>query len=203
MAPRLQLALAALLALVGLALGGVLLFGGTSSGQAERAGPTGYFGGVRPDIPPQDFALRDQSGHVTRLSDYRGRVVVLTFMYSTCQDTCPVTASQIRGALDDLGQDVPVLAVSVDPAQDTPYRARVFVQRQSLTGRMRFLLGTKAQLAPVWRDYGVQPEKGKRLPHSDSTVLIDRSGRQRIGFETTAMTPEGLAHDIARLECAG
>jgi protein SCO1 len=93
-----------------------------------------------------------------------------------------------------------VLAVSVDPAQDTPYRARVFVQRQSLTGRMRFLLGTKAQLAPVWRDYGVQPEKGKRLPHSDSTVLIDRSGRQRIGFETTAMTPEGLAHDIARLE---
>jgi hypothetical protein len=49
----------------------------------------------------------------------------------------------------------------------------------------------------------VQPEKGKRLPHSDSTVLIDRSGRQRIGFETTAMTPEGLAHDIARLERAG
>jgi protein SCO1 len=200
MAPRLQLALAALLALVALALAGVLLLGGSSAGQTARVGPSGFFGGVRPDIPPEDFALRDQSGRLTRLSDYRGRVVVLTFMYSTCQDTCPVTASQIRGALDDLGQDVPVLAVSVDPAQDTPNRARVFVQRQSLTGRMRFLLGSRAQLSRVWRDYGVQPELGKRLPHSDSTVLIDRTGRQRVGFETTAMTPEGLAHDIARLE---
>jgi protein SCO1/2 len=203
MAARLQLALAALLGLVAVALGGVLLFGGGSGTERAKAGPSGFFGGVRPEIPPQDFALHDASGHLTRLSDYRGKVVVVTFMYSTCQDTCPVTASQIRGALDDLGRDVPVLAVSVDPAQDTPNRARVFVQRQSLTGRMQFLLGSRAELSRVWRAYGVQPEKGKQLPHSDATVLIDGTGRQRIGFETTAMTPEGLAHDIRRLERAG
>jgi protein SCO1 len=201
MPARLRMALMVFASLAILAAAGVIVL--TRPDPPPKLGANGFAGGLRPAIPPKDFSLRDQDGRTVSLRALRGQVVVLTFMYSTCQDTCPVTASQIRGALDDLGQDVPVLAVSVDPAQDTPYRARVFVQRQSLTGRMRFLLGTKAQLAPVWRDYGVQPEKGKRLPHSDSTVLIDRSGRQRIGFETTAMTPEGLAHDIARLERAG
>ena len=88
----------------------------------------GFDGALRPPgIPPQDFALRDQDGKVARLADDRGRVVVLTFLYSTCQDTCPITAQQIRGALDQLGHDVPTLAVSVDPANDTPAHAKRFL----------------------------------------------------------------------------
>src|SRR4051812_46258688 len=86
-----------------------------SGGSKPSSG--GFEGALRPDgIPPIRFSLEDQDGKVATLDQYCGEPVVLTFMYSTCKDTCPLTAQQIRGALDDLGQDVPTLAISVDPA---------------------------------------------------------------------------------------
>ena len=85
--------------------------------------------------------------------------MVLTFLYTTCRDTCPLTATQIRGALDDLDRDVPALAVSVDPANDTRRARAAFLFKRGLgDDRMRFLLGTRAQLAPVWKAYGIRPQ---------------------------------------------
>jgi protein SCO1/2 len=197
-AARLQLTLAAVLGIVAVALVGVLLFGG-GGGRAEGQRTDGFDGFVRPAIPPKDFTLHDQDGRTASLRQYRGQVVVLTFMYSTCQDTCPVTAQQIRGALNDLPRPVPALAVSVDPKNDTPENAKRFLIKQSLTDRMRFLLGTRAQLAPVWKAYGIQPQ-GKGFEHSAYVLLIDKRGRQRIGFPTEQLMPEDLAHDIRRLQ---
>ena len=99
------------------------------------------------------------------MAEYRGRPVAVTFVYSTCEDTCPALVDQVRGALDDTGADVPLLAVSVDPANDTPARARRFLNERRMTGRARFLLGTERELAPVWKGYGVQPQAGE-LDHS-------------------------------------
>jgi len=160
----------------------------------------GFAGSLRPAIPPQDFALRDETGRRVSLSDFRGRVTVLTFLYTTCEDTCPVTATTIRGALDDLGHDVPTLAVSVDPANDTARSARRFLSERRLTGgRMRFLLGDRAQLAPVWDGYGIRPQ-GEDFEHSAYVLLIDRAGRQRVSFPIAKLTSEGLVHDIRVLE---
>jgi protein SCO1 len=159
-----------------------------------------FAGAVRPDIPPRDFSLRDQDGARVSLRDFRGEVVVLTFMYTTCRDTCPLTATQIRGALDDLDHDVPALAVSVDPVNDTPERARRFLFTRGLAhDRMRFLLGSRAQLRPIWRAYGIRPQ-GAAFDHTAYVLLIDRRGRQRIGFPVAQLTPEDLAHDIRRLQ---
>ena len=134
------------------------------------------------------------------LRQFRGRVVVLTFMYTTCRDTCPLTATQIRGALDDLDHDVPALAVSVDPVNDTPARAKKFLFQRGLGhDRMRFLLGTRPQLEPIWKAYGIQPQ-GKAFDHSAYVLLVDRHGRQRIGFPVQQLVPEDLAHDIRRLQ---
>lgn len=188
----LTLMLAAALAFAGAAA--ALLTGGSAS-QQDGAG---FAGALRPEIPPQDFRLRDQDGRSVALHDYRGRVVILTFMYTTCRDTCPIMAQQIRGALDDIGRPVPALAVSVDPVGDTQQRARAFLVRQHLVGRMRYLLGTAGELQPIWRAYGIAPQTGGR-DHSAYVVLIDRRGRQRIGFPADHLTPEGLAHDIRRL----
>ena len=199
---RLGLIVAATLVLA--ACAGVLLF--TDAGSDEDDGDgTAFAGALRPAIPPQDFTLRDQDGKLVRLSDYRGQVVVLTFLYSTCQDTCPVTASQIRGALDDLGTDVPALAVSVDPADDTPESAKKFLLNRRLSGgRMRFLLGTRAQLEPVWRAYAISPQGDDgddgAFEHSAYVLLIDKRGRQRVSFPFDKLTPEGLAGDIRRLQ---
>jgi protein SCO1/2 len=196
---RLRLTLVVATACLLLALAGVVLLGGSGASTVSAADPTGLHGAVR---PPQaravDFSLRDQDGKPATMREYRGRTVVVTFMYSTCQDTCPLTAQQIRAALDDLGHDVPVLAVSVDPVGDTPLHVSRFLVKQHLTGRMRYLTGTRAQLAPVWRAYGIQPQ-GAGYEHTASTVIVDGTGAQRVGYLTDQLTPEALADDLRAL----
>jgi protein SCO1/2 len=191
---RLALFVTATLVLAG-ALG-VALFVRPST----REDSVAFAGSLRPEIPTQDFHLRDQDGKAVSLRQFRGRVVVLTFMYTTCRDTCPLTATQIRGALDDLHRDVPALAVSVDPVNDTPARAKKFLFQRGLgRDRMRFLLGSRTQLQPIWKAYGIRPQ-GNAFDHSAYVLLIDRHGRQRIGFPVQQLVPEDLSHDIRRLQ---
>lgn len=168
----------------------------------QFAGPT-----FPPHLRAAQFALTDQNGRRITLTDYRGRVMVLSFMYSGCRDTCPLMATEIRGALDELpdaGRAVPVLAISVDPAHDTPGSARIFLAREHLTGRMQFLLGTRRELQPVWKRYAVQSEfdqsgRRYRYGHSAYVMLIDRRGFLRVGFPAGALVPEDLAHDLKLL----
>jgi protein SCO1/2 len=155
----------------------------------------GFDGFVRPPgatVP--GFALTDQDGG--RVTPARG-VAIYTFVYSHCRDTCPVVVQQIRGALDDLGHDVPVIGISVDPAHDTRGSARAFLAKQFMTGRMDFALGSQAELAPVWKAFGVAPQRDGR-DHS-AGIVITRDGRQRIGFPADRLTGEGLANDLRRL----
>jgi protein SCO1 len=172
---------------------------GDGSGSGVAVGTTGWAGFVRPpEATAPDFALRDQDGDRVTMADYRGRPLAVTFVYSTCEDTCPALVDQVRGALDDTRLDVPLLAVSVDPANDTPERARRFLNERRMTGRARFLLGTERELAPIWKGYGVQPQTDD-LEHSATVVLVDGQGRQRVGFPHDRLTPEALAHDLRRL----
>ncbi|PTL56398.1 SCO family protein [Paraconexibacter algicola] len=196
---RLHLALATLLACTFAALCGALL--ATAGQDDEPTQAPGFRGALAPaGVPPKDFRLRDQDGRVASLKEYRGKVVALTFLYTTCEDTCPIAADQIRAAFDRLGHDVPALAVSVDPANDDADQARKFLLKRRLTnGRMRFLLGDRQTLAPIWKFYGVAPQ-GDEFDHTARVLLIDRSGRQRIAFPIDQLTPEALAHDIAKLE---
>ena len=197
---RLRLAITVVIACCAAAILAVVVASG-SGGSKQVTIQHGFAGALRPaGIPPADFTLRDQDGRPTALAAYRGRPVIVTFMYSTCKDTCPLMADQIRGALDELGHDVPTLAVSVDPAGDTPLNAKTFLARHGLTGRARFLLGSRAQLAPVWKAYGIRPQTGAKSDHSAYVLLIDKRGRQRVSFPASELTPEGLAHDVKVLQ---
>jgi len=186
-----------------LAAGGIVLATALAivlMGAGDEPTANGFDGATRPPgMPVSDFALHDEQGELVRSSSSRGKVTVVTFLYTTCKDTCPIVAQQIAGALDRLGHDVPVLAVSVDPANDTPKLAKRFLAVRQLQGRMHFLLGTRAELAPIWVAYGIRPQ-GNGYEHSSHVVLLDREGRQRVGFPSDRLTPEGLAHDIRRLE---
>ena len=207
---RVQLTLAAVLGLIALALGGLLLAGG--GGASERAtftvGPSGFAGAVSPPgARAADFRLRDQDGAPVSLGATRGQITVLTFLYTSCEDTCPVAASQIGGALDKLGdaaREVPAIAVSVDPANDTAALARKFLLGRRLNGRMRFALGSRKQLRPVWRSYGVRPQgsdpDATDFEHSARVVVVDRRGRQRVAFPLDQLTPDALAHDVGKLQ---
>ena len=174
--------------------------GSGQSGRPARASSGTFAGSLRPPgIVPAQFRMRDQDGTLATLREYRGKPVVVTFLYSTCQDTCPLTAQQIRGALDDIGHDVPVLAFSVDPRHDTPLSAKRFLADQRVTGRIRFLLGPIDELKAQWKAYGIAPQTNTH-EHSAYVVLLDQRGRQRVAFPAGELTPEDLAHDIELLE---
>ena len=197
MPTRVAFALATVLACGAAAVVGVML----ASSSGERASePRGEFAGaIRPPAATAPaLRLRDQTGRPASMEEYRGRPVVMTFIYSTCEDTCPLQVQSIRGALDSLGSDVPVLGVSVDPRNDTRARAKRFLLEQRMTGRMRFLLGSESELEPVWRGYGIAPQRGE-LDHSAYVVLVDGRGRQRVGFPADKLTADGLEHDLRAL----
>jgi protein SCO1/2 len=167
---------------------------------SEVSGPSSPFEGAqRPPAPPGDFALQDQDGKLVTLRGLRGRVVVISPMYSTCEETCPLAAQQIRGALDDLSdaerRQITALALSVDPANDSADSAKRFLVTRRVSGYLDYLLGSQQELRPVWREYGFSPQT-RKLEHNSYVVLIDRRGRQRVGFPVDFLTPEALAHDL-------
>jgi protein SCO1/2 len=138
-----------------------------------------------------DFTLSDQSGHVFRLSDRRGRPVVLFFGYTHCPDVCPTILANLkhaRTAIGPEGSDVLVALITVDPSRDTPAQLGHYVSMfdPAFIG----LTGSGAQLAAVYRAYHVRYAKEPGLTSDDYGVshtafvyYIDRDGRIR-GFGT-------------------
>lgn len=189
-----------------LAFGALIVAGNRARDRASDDGATGQeqqaarFEGalMPPGVRAPDFALRDERGRPVSMSQFRGRPVAVTFLYTTCEDTCPAQAQQIKGALDQLDRPVPALAIAVDPPRDTPAKAREFLDKYDLAGRMRWVLGSEAQLEPLWRGFAIQ-EQTPEIEHQARIVLIDRDGYQRIGFPADQATPERLAHDLREL----
>ena len=177
--------------------------GGTASGSGAPLSSSPFDGPLMPaGLRAHNFTLIDQNGHRVSLSQYRGHVVVLTFIHSLCHDTCPFMVEQIKGALNELpgnGQGVPAVGVSVEPSQDTVKNRRAFLAKHDMTGRMAFVSGPVPALRRVWKDYGIQPVT-PRIDHSTFVILIDKRGFERIGYAADQLTPEDLSHDIRALE---
>lgn len=167
--------------------------GGVADGVVSAQSP--YVGATRPPAPSPAFRLRDQHGKPTSIDQFRGQPVIITFIYSTCEDTCPAAARQIASALDTLDRPIPTLAVSVDPVGDTPSSAQRFLNKMRLGTRAKFLLGDRAQLAPVWKAYAIEPQ-GPKFDHSAYVLVLDGQGRQRVAFPVDKLTSDGLAHDV-------
>lgn len=203
MRPRKVLALSLL---VVAALAAVILARGSVEGEddtGDNASPplaARFAGATLPaGVRAPGFELRDQDGERVSMRDLRGKPVVVTFLYTRCENSCPGQAQLIKGAFAELGHDVPALAIAVDPPRDSPAKARSFLAEQRMTGRLDFVLGSRAQLRPLWRGYAIAPQKVDQ-EHQARFVLVDKRGVQRIGFPASKATPEGLAHDLRVLE---
>jgi len=165
--------------------------------------PTKLVGEPLPGAIAPDFTLTDgPTGQVVSLSALRGSVVLLTFLYTSCLDVCPLTAEVIRAARDRMGppaQDVIFIAVSVDPIGDTPATTRRFVVEHGLESTLRYLIGSQAALSRVWQVYGIaQAVSTKDVVHSDAIYLIDRSEHGRVLLHSD-VSPEALATDLGIL----
>jgi protein SCO1 len=182
------------------ALVAVVLAAGGGKDEDPATASSAFAGARMPaGVRAPAFALKDQDGKRVSMRSFRGRPVVVAFLYTTCRNTCPAQAQTVRGALDDLGHDVPAIAVAVDPPRDTPERARAFLSKQHALGRIDFVLGTRAQLHPVWKGFAIQPQT-RNQEHQARITLVDKRGYQRIGFPGGQATPERLAHDLRLLE---
>jgi protein SCO1 len=160
----------------------------------------GFAGSRLPEgVRAPRFELTDERGRRVSMSELRGQPVIVTFLYTHCEETCPPAAQQVKGALNELGHDVPALAIAVDPPRDTPESARAFLSEQRMLGRMRFVLGSRSQLEPVWRGFAIRAQSPGQ-EHQARIVLIDRRGFQRVGFPVDQATPERIAHDVTLLQ---
>jgi protein SCO1/2 len=192
--------LIALFLLAVFALGATVLAARDGNGEELTSAGSRFEGAVMPPgVRAPDFDLRNQDGERVSMRDFRGKPVLVTFLYTTCEDTCPLQAQIARGALDQLGHDVPAIAIAVDPPRDTPERARAFLSEQRALGRLDFVLGTRAQLRPVWRGYAIRPQSMTQ-EHQARFTLVDPRGYQRVGYPGSLATPEDLAHDLRLLE---
>jgi len=170
----------------------------TDGPQVVHAPDSPFRGGTLPPrVHAPQFTLSDENGKRVTMEEYRGKPVAITYTYTHCKETCPLQAQMIRGALDDLSprERIPALAISVDPFGDTKSSARAFVARAKLTGRMRYVLGTRRQLQPVWRGFAIQPQL-RDSEHQALITLVDRKGLQRVAVAINQTSPEDLAHDI-------
>jgi cytochrome oxidase Cu insertion factor (SCO1/SenC/PrrC family) len=133
--------------------------GGLLAAESRSPRPVGLARFTPPREAAFDFHLRDQHGRDTSLRTARGKVVVLTFLYTACQDLCPAQAAEIVDAVTRVGgKGVMVYGVSVDPVGDTPQHVRKWLAIHHLEhAPVEYLTGTRRQLERVWHAYGIVP----------------------------------------------
>jgi protein SCO1 len=200
-APR-PLALITVIGVCGALLSGC---GGSSkSASAPAAGASGKLDApaeLQPPAPSPDFTLRDSTGKLVRLSQFKGKAVLLTFIYDHCPDVCPLIVANLHNALSRLGSQaskVQIVAVSVDPKGDTQKTVKAFLAVHEMTGRMEYLIGSFKQLAPVWRSYGVEAQgtpDSREVSHTAFVYGITASGK-RSALYPSNLKPEWIVHDV-------
>ncbi len=145
---------------------------------------------VQSPQPAMNFTLTSHTGQPVSLSDYKDKVVLLYFGYTTCPDVCPTTLAELHKAVQQLGnraKDVQVMMITVDPERDTlPVLAEYMPHFDpSFIG----LTGETDQIAEVATSYGVAYERsaepsalGYLVNHTATVAALDRQGYVRVIF---------------------
>lgn len=205
--PRILLSLLVLVVIAGGVA--VLVIGGNSRPQIAGASPVhGQYRATEvfsPPTPAPPLALRNYLGRPVNIDSYRGRAVLVTFLYTNCPDICPLITASLHATLELLGSrasHVQIIAVSVDPRGDTPKAVAAFLARHKMTGRMQYLIGSAHELARVWKAWGVGSERDASQPqfinHTGLVYGISASGR-RTTIYAANFIPAELAHDVPLL----
>ena len=203
------LSLAALVAVSGAI---ALLIVGCSASSRATSGHAGASlelhaaGLLSPPSSAPALALRNYLGQPVNIDSYRGRAVLVTFIYTHCPDVCPLITSNLRVAQNLMGPGgsakVQIIAVSVDPRGDTSKTVAAFLARRGMTGRMQYLIGSASQLARVWSAWGVGSLRDVRNPelveHSGLVYGITGSGK-RVSIYAADFRPADIAHDVPLL----
>jgi len=157
--------------------------------------------------PAPDFTLTDQHGHPFRLSDQKGKVVLLYFGYTYCPDVCPTTMGDFKRIHKKLGEkadQVEFVFVTTDPDRDKPERLKKYLEifNPDFVG----LVGTQEELGAVYEGFDVYVEKVEvedsaadyLVSHTATVFLIDPEGRWRLLYDY-GTSPDDIVGDVEQL----
>jgi protein SCO1/2 len=187
-------------------IGGLLIVRNLWNGHAAAVTPSATFtaGTALGTSPAPAFTLTDQNGASISLAALKGHPVVLTFLDATCTTECPITAQYLDWTAQYLGKpasSVTWLAITVNPT-NTPADVATFMSKNKVQVPLHVLLGTQAQLAPLWKAYYLEvipaATPGGDVTHTIATYLIDSQGRERELLDQ-AYDPKAAAHDLSLL----
>jgi len=156
--------------------------------------------------PAPPFTLTSQDGRAVSLAALRGKVVAVTFIYTTCPDICPLLTQKMVRVQDELGPkfgpQVAFLSITVDPERDTPAVLKGYAQSQG--ARLKgwsFLTGSPAAIRDVTRHYGVFVAKRKdgSVDHTELTSIVDADGAMRVQYLGARFDPEEFRRDLLSL----
>jgi cytochrome oxidase Cu insertion factor (SCO1/SenC/PrrC family) len=189
--------------------------GSTAGGMTAAANAAGM---NNPDLdlgsslgsrPAPDFRLMNQFGQPMSLSQFRGKVVMLSFEDSECTTVCPLTtqsmveAKQLLGAA---GAKVQLLGVDANPDATSVADVLSYSRVHGMVNQWDFLTGSLAQLKSTWRAYqiAVQIEQGQ-IDHTPALFVIDQQGRERklyltqMAYSSVGQSAQVLADEVASL----
>jgi protein SCO1/2 len=176
---------------------------------APHAGhaPTATFEGgtISPVRRAPALRLDDVDGRPVDIGAMRGAPVLVTFVYATCPDVCPLIMSSLRQVRRDggeAGRSMRVIAVSVDPEGDTPAVVRRFLRAQRVDDFVDYVVGTRAELEPVWDAWQIAQDVPKDDPelieHTSLIYGVNAAGELATAYPV-GFAPEAVARDLALL----
>jgi protein SCO1/2 len=187
----------------------LVAIGGNGGGKARSEALAENFDAaavLTPAVQAPPLELHNYLGQPVNIAAYRGKAVLVTFLYTSCPDVCPLIASNLRVALNLMGPakaaKVQIIAVSVDPRGDTPKAVAAFLARHGMTGRMQYLIGSARELARVWKAWGVGSERDAQQPqfinHTGLVYGVTASGK-RMTLYASSFQPSEIVHDVPLL----
>lgn len=166
-------------------------------------GPAFSGGKVSPLIPAPELGLRNWDGTPVRMSDYRGKAVLVTFLYTRCPDICPLTIDnlvRVKTRLGPKGRRLAIVVVSVDPKGDTPANVRRFLVNHRALGRADYLIGGPRALEAAWARWGIAAQESKDNPalieHSGVIWGVDTRGRRATFYPVSGFDVADIEGDI-------
>ena len=160
-------------------------------------------------IPIADFSLTDQNGKPLKFRATRGKVVLVSFIYTSCPDICPLMTASMRQVQESLvrseQKSVYLLSVTTDPEIDTPDVLKSYGGRyQADFSNWSFLTGERRELARVWKAFGVNVQRIGRglVNHTSLTAVVDNKGTMRYAYYGSSPTDKVVLQDIRRLLAA-
>jgi protein SCO1/2 len=156
--------------------------------------------------PAPEFTLTSQDGAPVSLTDLRGKVVAVTFIFTMCTATCPVLTPMMSFVQDQLGSDfgakIAFVSITVDPERDTPEVLKEYAQAfgANLAG-WTFLTGTPTAIRDITRRYGVFASKNANgdVDHTFLTSIVDPRGILRVQYLGVRFDPEEFRRDLLSL----